>query len=171
MTHVIESPRVADAELLGPLELASWLETYPWPDAGIDEEWIRAQRGDAATEVGIGRWRAFLQGVEAEPERWFCRVARADAGPVGFLCGGRDGVVTLGPMYLLAGAQQQGLGGQLMAEFLAWAGGAPIKLWVAEYNERAIGFYRRYGFRPTGERELWRGRLPNLRMVRETARS
>lgn len=35
-------------------------------------------------------------------------------------------------------------------------------------NERAIRFYQRYGFRTTGERELGRGKLPNVRMTRES---
>ncbi|MBD2827538.1 hypothetical protein ID875_02385 [Streptomyces globisporus] len=54
-----------------------------------------------------------------------------------------------------------------MDEFLAWAGGAPVRLWVTEYNAGAVRFYERHGFRATGERELWRGRLPNVRMVRD----
>jgi ribosomal protein S18 acetylase RimI-like enzyme len=56
-----------------------------------------------------------------------------------------------------------------MSEFLAWAGEAPIRLWVTAYNEGAIRFYARYGFKPTEERELWRGKLPNLRMVRDSS--
>jgi hypothetical protein len=30
-----------------------------------------------------------------------------------------------------------------------------------------VRFYERYGNRTTGERDLWRGRLPNVRMARE----
>ncbi|MEW2188658.1 GNAT family N-acetyltransferase [Streptomyces microflavus] len=85
----------------------------------------------------------------------------------GVLCGRRDESVTLGPMYLLDEVQGHGIGGQLMGEFSLWADGAPIHLWVTEYNGRAIRFYGRYGFRLTGERELWRDRLPNVRMARD----
>jgi ribosomal protein S18 acetylase RimI-like enzyme len=70
-------------------------------------------------------------------------------------------------MYFLRDAQNLGLGNRLMREFLEWAGEGAIRLWVTAYNEGAIRFYARYGFVETGERELWRGRLPNLRMVRE----
>jgi ribosomal protein S18 acetylase RimI-like enzyme len=56
-----------------------------------------------------------------------------------------------------------------MGEVLGWAGAAPIRLWVSEFNTRAVRFYIRYGFVATGERELWRGRLRNLRMVRPAA--
>ncbi|MER0477897.1 GNAT family N-acetyltransferase [Streptomyces sp. Edi2] len=92
--------------------------------------------------------------------------ARSGTGIVGFLCGRRDEVSTLGPMYLLDEVQGQGVGSRMMTAFLAWAGGAPMRLWVTEYNERAVRFYERYGFRTTGERELWRGKLPNVRMTR-----
>lgn len=117
----------------------------------------------------------------AEPQRAHCRVVRQASGGaiVGVLCGLRerpgsasdqqtaaDQRVTLGPMYLRTAAQGLGLGRQLMTGFLAWAQPEPIQLWVAGYNEQAIRFYRRHGFRLTGERELWRERMPNLRMRR-----
>lgn len=76
-------------------------------------------------------------------------------------------MVTLGPMYLLNEAQGRGIGDRMMREFLTWAGDAPMRLWVTDYNERAIRFYQRYGFKAAGERELWRGNLPNIRMVRD----
>lgn len=74
-------------------------------------------------------------------------------------------------MYLLQRAQGQGMGRQLMAAFLAWADDAPIRLWVTAYNERAISFYEEYGFEDTGERHLWREKLPNIRMIRRTPQS
>ncbi|MGW6834904.1 GNAT family N-acetyltransferase [Streptomyces sp. NPDC054949] len=79
----------------------------------------------------------------------------------------RDKVVTLGPMYLLDVARGQGVGGRMMGEFLTWAGTSPMRLWVTEYRVQAIRFYERHGFRTTTEREIWRGRLPNVRMTRD----
>jgi len=37
-------------------------------------------------------------------------------------------------------------------------------LWGTEYNERAVRFYERCGFKTTGERVVWRGKPPNVRM-------
>ncbi|MFJ1757830.1 GNAT family N-acetyltransferase [Kitasatospora sp. NPDC088134] len=172
--ETVRAARRADAELLGPLHLAVWLETYPNAEAGIDAAWVREQRGEDGSAAGIDRWREFIGRTEADPAQWFCRIVSSPAGdgarPLGFVCGRRGAAeVVLGPMYLLAEAQGRGLGGRLMAEFLAWSGADPIGLWVTEYNAGALGFYRRHGFRPTGERELWRGRLPNLRMARPGA--
>jgi hypothetical protein len=39
---------------------------------------------------------------------------------------------------------------------------------VDPHIRRQFRFYERYGFRITGERELWRGRLPNVRTARES---
>lgn len=63
--------------------------------------------------------------------------------------------------------QGQGIGGQLMGEFLAWAANVTMHLRVTEYNEGAVQFHERPGFKLTYERELRRGRLPNVRMARD----
>lgn len=163
----IERPRPADAPELARLLLAAWLETYPDPAAGIDEAWIRAQRGDVDSPEVLAAWREFLHAVDQRPEDHFCRVVRARAKAVGLLCGSRRGeAIGLGPMYLLGVAQGSGIGGRLMDDFRSWAGPAEIRLWVTASNERAIRFYRRHGFELTGEDDLWRGRLHNVRMAR-----
>ncbi|MFD7530774.1 GNAT family N-acetyltransferase [Streptomyces sp. NPDC059849] len=168
MTHVIEAPRAEDAEALGTVQLRAWLQTYPHEEVGIDERWIREHRGSCATEEGTAQWREFIAAAKQRPDLLFCRVVRSGTEIVGFLCGRRDDIVGLGPMYLLDEAQGKGTGGRMMSEFLAWSGSAPVRLWVTEYNERAVRFYERYGFKATGEREIWRGRLPNVRMIRDS---
>ncbi|MFF9478012.1 GNAT family N-acetyltransferase [Streptomyces sp. NPDC014733] len=169
------------------MQFAAWLETYPGTAPGIDEQWIREQRGDLLREEGAAGWRAFLDKASHRPHRAFCHVARAPEGAVtAVLCGLREAAapatgttahapppdpppetVTLGPMYVLRRAQGLGIGSRLMDTFLAWAGRAPVRLWVTSSNEGAVRFYRRHGFTPTGERHLWRDRLPNIRMVRD----
>ncbi|MGX1909304.1 GNAT family N-acetyltransferase [Streptomyces phaeochromogenes] len=165
MTHLIESPHTGDAAAISQIQLKAWLQTYPNKEAGIDEAWIRDHRGFTTTAEGIAQWREFIQEASNQPDRLFCRTVRSTVEIVGLMCGRRDEWVTLGPMYLLNEAQGHGTGSQLMSEFLDWAGDAPIRLWVTAYNERAIRFYERYGFTPTGEQELWKGRLPNMRMA------
>jgi GNAT superfamily N-acetyltransferase len=169
MAHLIDTPRPEEAAALAQVHLQAWLQTYPNEDAGIDEVWIKDNLGSVMTPEGIARWQTVIEEADRCPNKVFCRAVRAESGVVGFLCGRRADVVTLGPMYFLRDAQNLGLGNRLMGEFLAWAGGAGIRLWVTAYNEGAIRFYARYGFKQTGERELWRGRLPNVRMVRGEA--
>ncbi|MEV4197429.1 GNAT family N-acetyltransferase [Micromonospora globbae] len=169
MDFLIDGARAEDATALARTLLAAWLETYPNPAAGISEAWIRAHRGDVVTSEGIAQWQGFIEEVDRQPGRRFCRVVRNGDEIVGFLCGSRAEVVSLGPMYMLQQAQGRGIGRQLMAAFLAWADDEPISLWVTAYNERAISFYKQYGFEDTGERRLWRDRLPNVRMTRASA--
>ncbi|MFD7714048.1 GNAT family N-acetyltransferase [Streptomyces sp. NPDC059786] len=171
MTYVIESARPDDSACLGPLLLEAWLQTYPNPEMGIDDNWIREHRGSSATAEGIIQWREFIEAANQQPDLLFCRVVRSRTEIVGVLCGRREEVVTLGPMYLLNHVQGQGLGGRMMTKFFTWAGAAPICLWVTDYNDSAVRFYQRHGFKITGERKLWQGRLPNLRMTREAASS
>ncbi|MEU5563234.1 GNAT family N-acetyltransferase [Micromonospora musae] len=166
---LIDSARVEDGPALAHTLLAAWLDTYPNRDAGIDEGWIRAHRGDVVTSEGFVRWQAFIEETQRQPTRCFCRVVRHGDEIVGFLCGRRAEAVSLGPMYMLQQAQGRGIGRQLMAAFLAWADDEPVSLWVTAYNERAISFYKHYGFEDTGERHLWRDRLPNVRMTRASA--
>ncbi|MFF3432434.1 GNAT family N-acetyltransferase [Streptomyces sp. NPDC002602] len=171
MTFVIEAARPDDSAWLGPLLLRAWLQTYPNPEVGIDEGWIREHRSSSVTAEGITQWREFIEAANQQPDLLFCRVVRSESEIVGVLCGRRGEVVTLGPMYLLNHVQGQRLGGRMMTEFFTWAGAAPICLWVTDYNESAVRFYQRHGFKITGERELWQGRLPNLRMTRDVASS
>ncbi|MFG3528778.1 GNAT family N-acetyltransferase [Streptomyces sp. NPDC047917] len=169
MDFVIDTPQVEDAPALAHVLLAAWLLTYPNRDAGIDEAWIRAQRGNVVTNEGIAQWREFIEEVERRPAHRFCHVVRQGDEIVGFLCGRRDEEVSLGPMYLLPQVQGRSIGRRLMAAFLTWADDAPIRLWVTAYNKRAITFYQHYGFTYTGERHMWRDKLPNLRMARTGA--
>ncbi|PDP87301.1 hypothetical protein CQJ94_12485 [Glycomyces fuscus] len=165
--HVIECPLVDDAQEIARVLLAAWLQTYPDEEAGIDEAWIREHRGSVTTPEETAQWQEFIVRAGRQPDELFCRVVRCRGGIVGFLCGRREGeVANLGPMYLLREAQGGGLGGRLMNVFLDRVGESPARLWVTTYNEGAIRFYQRYGFEATGERDLWRGRLPNMRMAR-----
>lgn len=166
MRHSIRTPSVADAEAVSRTHLRAWLETYPRPGSGIDKDWIAQHLGHLGTAEGTAGWRREILATEREPHRVFCRIMRSDTDVAGFLYGHREDVVTLGPMYLLREAQGSGVAHRLMDEFLAWADGTAMRLWVSTFNERAIRFYTRYGFVATGERELWRGRLWNLRMAR-----
>ncbi|WP_331773083.1 GNAT family N-acetyltransferase (plasmid) [Embleya sp. NBC_00888] len=163
MTHRIEAPHPTDADAVG--RMGAWLQTYPNDAAGIDETWIREQRRSAVTTQGTTRRLEFIAQTGRRPNLLFCRVVLAEAEIVGLLCARREETVTLGPMYLLNETQSQGIGHGLMGEYLPWAEDAPIHLWVTDYTKRAIRFYEHHGFKLTGERELWRGRLPNVRMV------
>lgn len=108
MALVVTCPETEDAEALERVQLAAWLETYPNEAAGIDEAWIREHRGSAASAEGTARWREFVTTARQRPDLLFCRVVRSGAQIVGFLCGRRDEVVGLAPMYPLNEARGAG---------------------------------------------------------------
>ena len=166
MAHQIEAPSLTTLHAWAGCSSQPGSRLPPNADAGIDETWIREQRGSVVTAEGVAHWREFIEEAVHQPDMLFCRGVRSRAEIVGVLCGRRHDVVTLGPMYLLNDAQGQWLGGRLMDEFLAWADDAPMHRWVTEYNEVAIRFYERHGFELTGECELWRGKFPTVRMPR-----
>jgi ribosomal protein S18 acetylase RimI-like enzyme len=66
---------------------------------------------------------------------------------------------------VLQSHQGLGLGRKLLEAAL---GDGPASLWVAAQNERAIAFYRRFGFQPDGAEDAiaeWEN-LKTIRMVR-----
>jgi ribosomal protein S18 acetylase RimI-like enzyme len=132
-----------------PYAFSSTLER----ELGFDEEQWRER---LELTPHFGAWRAGeLVGlaagfVESPPEGWHLVsmwVSPAERGS-----GAADGLVTA--VCDLAGAR----------------GARRVALWVTEVNARARAFYRRAGFRPSGERALVRPSEPDhweLRMVRE----
>jgi len=99
-------------------------------------------------------------------------VAKDDATLAGFVI--VDGTDQAMPEidWLIVGPPWQGKGvaHRLMAQALAWiareaGAGVPVQLGVIHFNERAIAFYRKWGFEDTG-RTHGRHRIPRRMMVR-----
>jgi ribosomal protein S18 acetylase RimI-like enzyme len=62
--------------------------------------------------------------------------------------------------------QGKGVAGRLMEQALEWIGaGVPVQLGVIHFNERAIAFYKKWGFEDTG-RIVGRHRIPRRLMIR-----
>ncbi|GKQ37531.1 hypothetical protein ALMP_40680 [Streptomyces sp. A012304] len=162
------APSPDDAEALSRVHFTAWLESYPNPRFGIDEDWIRQAVGRLVTPEGVAQWRRAVEDARDHPDLHFCRVARTVTRAVGFLCGHRAEaeVASIGPMYVLAEFSGRGIGSRLMNEYLSWVGERPVCLWVTVYNTRAIRFYTRHGFEISGERRQWRGKMPIVRMIR-----
>lgn len=160
-------PGAGDAATLGPVHLQSWLETYVNPNVGVTEDWIKTHRGFVATAAGTEYRANLIAAQEAEPQRELYRTARRDGRLVGFLHAqrGDDGVALHG-LYLLNEAKGTGLADALMRELDAWAAGDPVTLDVASYNQRAVRFYTRHGFTPTGDTGVFAGIVPVMTMAR-----
>jgi len=151
---------VADAPAIGACHNACWRRAYR---GLVSPELLAAQDDGARADM----WRRTLR------ESTGPTVVVAEIGDqlVGFAAAGRSNDepplrdLELYTLYILESAYGTGVGQGL---FDAAVGVAPCSLWVAAANDRAIGFYRRQGFRPDGVRkriEEWEG-LRVIRMLR-----
>ncbi|MCU1378218.1 MAG: GCN5-related N-acetyltransferase [Acidimicrobiales bacterium] len=124
-----------------------------------DEEALRSLRVAAMTDAP-GEFGSTLERELARPlEDWSRFLTTSamffverDGTPVG-LAGGHpsDDDIELVSMWVAPDARGLGGGDALVQAVLAWAGDAPVRLYVVEGNERARRLYERNGFRPTGE--------------------
>ena len=72
----------------------------------------------------------------------------------------------VGALYVLKDFQGQGIGRDLLEHCLAWLPRPRVALFVLKGNDKAIGFYKRMGFRLTGH-EVNQNGLTELEMVLE----
>lgn len=117
-----------------------------------------------------------LEKCQALAERWpdNLLVAKEDEAVVGFVgygqCGDEDltGAGEAFSIYVLAACHGQKVGYALMnAAFEKLSAHDRIAVWVLKGNDRAIRFYKRYGFRPDGAEKQIKLGTPRteLRMV------
>lgn len=151
---IVSGLREEDLEPIGEVHLQSWVETYQNPVLGVDEAWIRENIGFVASPVGTEHRRKVMEQIDSERDEKYYRVARdKDSKLVGFCMASRgDEINEIDALYLLNGTQGKGLGSKLMQDMLDWLGDdKPTRLEVVEYNQKAIDFYKNFGFELTEE--------------------
>ena len=99
------------------------------------------------------QWRA-----QVRRATWFVAddETRAPVGLVGGFAEDDSADLHLIGMWVRGAVRGQGVAAGLVDGFLTWAKDqqpAGVVLWVADANERAQAFYRRFGFRGTGQRQ------------------
>lgn len=168
---VIGSPRPDDVRDIQEVFYRSWLATYPNERIGITTDDIEDHFKDRLDEAVLAKRRERLL---HPPEHTRMFVARADDRVVG-LCDveHHSDHNELRRVYVLPDFQQKGIGSQLWAAASGWIDRSKDTFVdVADYNEGAIAFYEKIGFRDTGERfstdhfHFKSGTLmPNRRMI------
>jgi ribosomal protein S18 acetylase RimI-like enzyme len=135
--------RAVRLEMLADTPLA-YLETVADVEARSEGEWrFRTHRGSAGgTDLGLCAEPA------DEPGRWVGYLACFVDAP------GQGHVVSV---YVAPAHRGSGLATRLLDGVRAWAtqeaGLNRLHLFVHEHNDRAMAFYRRYGYTATGYRE------------------
>ena len=170
--YSIAPPTSEDAAAIGPMHLQSWLETCQNSELGVDEDWIKNSVGYIADDSGTEfRRELFKRVAEGDPDIFY-RVAKDEHGDVvGFVMATKTGEPNrsnnLEALYLLQRAQGRGLGAELMSQALGWLGQEkPIKLGVISYNDKAIDFYKKFGFELTGVRLPFKEPVEAVEMVK-----
>lgn len=169
----LEKPEVriatlADAADIARIQHESWLATYVNEEAGIRREDLVDHLKDIPSRTDRWKDRILRKAntieifVLREGHRviGFCQVERM------------PNVGRVNALYLDPAFVHRGLGGQLLQKGVDWLGTErSLELEVASYNDSAIRFYERNGFRKQGSikpLELRNGKLiPETLMVRD----
>ena len=171
---VIEQAVPEDAQEICSVLGKTWFDTYPNAEAGITREDIRlrieGERGERI-QPSIDRWRNTIETSDGSHAVY---VARMNDKIVGMAAPSFiGGMRRVGALYVLPEVQGKGVGSALMQKVLEWHGtGEAIYLAVARYNQKAIDFYKRFGFKQTrsieDEGDVYGGKqIPEIEMVRQ----
>jgi ribosomal protein S18 acetylase RimI-like enzyme len=168
----ISEARPEDAEGIAYVQRDAWLVTYPNEKLGITREDIEDRYANMPER--ISKWESR---IEEPMEGRYMLIAKEGEKVVGFCIAKKaEEENNLSAIYINPEYQGRGIGGKLARAALGWLGEAKdISVFVADYNEQAIGFYERLGFKDTGERieeeslRLKSGNIiPEMKMILET---
>lgn len=164
----IEAPKIGDEIGLAPMHIQSWKETYVTPESGLTEEMVDEKLGHMLTNTDFRR-NTISEAIK-NPDKVFYRVIRSSNDQiVGFMHGSKhEEFNELDGIYLLNEVKGTGVSTKLMEEFLNWIDKSkPIRLEVFSFNDRALNFYKKYGFVKTDKPvQIWKDTLPFIEMMR-----
>lgn len=167
--YTIRKATVDDTVAIRHVQAASWLATYPNDEYGVSEEWVKAYTDSWLTPEKLEESKGYIERAISNPSGYY-RVAEVDGEIIGFIHGStnEDDTKELEAIYTRPDMFGKGLGPQLITLFIEWAGDSQSSLEAAVYNERALRFYRKYGFKEVaGTEYLYRDKIPVIKMVRE----
>lgn len=145
----IASPE--DAEQINEVMYEAWKTTYPNEEAGITLDDIEDRFKDRSTKERLERSRRTLSEVPENEQRLVAKINGRVVGVSRVIK--EEDRNKLQTMYVHPEYQGKGVGSALWAAAKSFIDGTKdTYLEVAEYNEKAIGFYTGLGFKDTGKR-------------------
>jgi ribosomal protein S18 acetylase RimI-like enzyme len=149
----------------------TWLATYPNRHYGISANDLKDNL-DKINADSLIRWQKRIA-EDTSSHTWF---AKFQSRIIGFVSASKDKDCNhIRALYILPDYQGKGIGKQLMQTALGWLGNnLKISLDVVTYNEKAINFYRKFGFVENGPTQtceagnLANGKhLPEIGMIKD----
>lgn len=150
ITLVIAKPD--DAEIICDIRDKAWIDAYPNAELGITAKDIEINAKGLHGEFVPKRVAWFKDKLAINEENWICYTAQIDNVAVGFVIASTedDGRKFINSIYIEPNFQGKGIGSMLMKKALDWLGGdEDIYLEVLSYNQKAIDFYKQFGFERT----------------------
>lgn len=160
------SPKHAEGILA--VQQEGWLTAYVNPDLGITADLINTRFANREERLAKLRERATEITAGVVDKRLWVAVSGGEV--IGYCSplkltetSGRLGALTVTPAF-----QGKGVAAHLIQLAIDWFGPMPMDLEVVAYNQRAIAFYKKFGFVETGSASLEIGDklMPLIKMRR-----
>lgn len=137
-----------DAKEIARIQHESWIATYPNTDAGISQQTIEKRLGDVGKRTEF--WQKTLEHL---PDNVHVVTVKENDKIIGFCKVAKNELENhVDALYLDPTHKKRGAGGFVFESAIEWLGtDKPISLEVVSYNLDSIGFYKRYGFEPSGQ--------------------
>lgn len=148
---IITEPKIEDARGSIEVQYKAWLATYPNEKAGITVDDIEDRYKDAFEGEKLARREKII--VSPEPHEKML-VAKDGERVVGYCYAMKNNEKNqLLAIYILPEYHRQGIGGKMWEKLLEFFDmNKDTYVEVADYNEKAINFYKKLGFVDTGRR-------------------
>lgn len=158
-----------DAAKARSMQAESWLATYPSEKNGVPYEWVKQRTDKWMTPENLEESKQIIAKVLGDSNQFY-RLAEKNGEVVGFVhvLTKDDGTKQLGAIYTNPRTLGSGIAQRLMGVADEWIDGTQTTLEVVSYNDRAIRFYEKHGFKKVeGSEHMYADKMPVINMMRE----
>jgi len=143
-----------DMESVLKVNAISWIDTYKNEKKGLTEDILKEVKGAGLNPSAEAIEKA-QKWIANPPDKSHCWVAKVDGKVVAYVWPRVDesGKNRVGQLYMLPEYKGKGIGSALLDKVINYFNGQNVYLEVADYNTRAIDFYKNKGFEFTGYEE------------------
>lgn len=163
----IERATLDDIPAYRSVQSAGWRDAYPNDDRGVLTHLVEQYTASWLTPEALAESREYVKKFLDDPDHHFLYVAKDDGKIVGMTHSSHlDGKQHLEALYIDQQYYGTGLGHRMIEAALShFDYTKPITLDAVDYNNRAIRFYEKHGFRKVpGSEHDYQTRHPELKL-------